>query len=161
MTLAPRCYVVCLALGMLLGLAGCGDNPPPTPIVPTTPTVEPTIPKTIDDETAPPTAGAALPFSIELGEPFTIEGAPGLHSFAQASATVDGGTKWLFVGGRTGGLHGFVAPTRDQPDNAFAPADANLSLVVIDIENRTAKSVLIGTLAKLDPPLPPTVNTLA
>ncbi len=166
MTRSARCYLFCFVLAGMLGLAGCGDNPPPppppAPIVVPTPVVEPTIPKPIDNgstDPAPSTTDATLPFSIELGEPFTIEGAPGLHSFSQAVSTSEGSTKWLFVGGRTGGLHTFVAPNKANPANAFADDTANLNLIVIDIENRAVKSVLIDTLAKLDPPLPAAINT--
>ena len=45
---------------------------------------------------------ATLPFKVEVIE---VAGSnlPAVHSFA--SATADG--KWLILGGRTGGLHGF------------------------------------------------------
>ncbi|MGL4596691.1 MAG: T9SS type A sorting domain-containing protein [Bacteroidia bacterium] len=45
---------------------------------------------------------AQVPFSIEI-EPIAAQNLPGLHSFAFAQS----GSKWLFVGGRTNGLHGF------------------------------------------------------
>ena len=42
------------------------------------------------------------PFTIEL-ESVSIPGAPRVHSFAFAQS----GGKWLLIGGRTNGLHGF------------------------------------------------------
>lgn len=42
------------------------------------------------------------PYSIEI-ERIYIPGSPAIHSFAFAELNC----KWLFVGGRTNGLHGF------------------------------------------------------
>ena len=167
--------LVCCGFGLLLGTAGCVENAPPQnsadvkskpPVsqqsanLPSTESSEATVTtKHSVSRSVDSVPTGSLPFSIELGEPFTIDGVPGLHSFAQASTTIDGNTKWLFVGGRTGGLHAFVAPTNDNPTNAFEPTDANANLIVIDIKNRLAKSVPINTLAAIDPPLPTTINT--
>jgi hypothetical protein len=55
---------------------------------------------------------------------------PALHSFARAVGT---GGQWLFVSGRTNGLHAFpTSPTGAPPPNAFPPQQANKSLWVID-----------------------------
>jgi len=61
------------------------------------------------------------PLELEL-EPFTISGFPGLHSYA--FTTHDG--KWLIIGGRTNGLHGF------QPPTAFPMATQNTNIYVVD-----------------------------
>ncbi|MBL0342612.1 MAG: hypothetical protein IPP71_17970 [Bacteroidetes bacterium] len=61
------------------------------------------------------------PFALEL-EPFTISGLPGLHSYAY---TIHDG-KWLILGGRTNGLHGF------QPPFAFPLATQNTNIYVVD-----------------------------
>jgi hypothetical protein len=76
-----------------------------------------------------------MPFSVELGEPFTFDGVPPLQAFAHAHADVDG-TKWLFVTGRHNGLHGFSEPTPEDPENDLAVKQANQHFWVIDIENR-------------------------
>lgn len=168
MTIKLSDFLRTLAFGLALSLVGCGETVPPQK-----PTESNSQSSSSDGSSSSTTAddpqarqqaagdstASALPFSIELGEPFTIDGVPGLHSFAQASTSVGDSAKWLFVGGRTAGLHAFVAPMKDKPDNAFAPADANPNLIVVDIANRTAKSVPIDSLAALAPPLPNTVNT--
>ncbi|HLG04075.1 MAG TPA: T9SS type A sorting domain-containing protein [Bacteroidia bacterium] len=64
---------------------------------------------------------SSLPFTIEI-EPVIAGPLPGLHSFAFAQS----GSKWLFVGGRTNGLHGFS--TNDNFDVQYA----NNDIVVID-----------------------------
>ncbi len=61
------------------------------------------------------------PFQLEL-EPFTISSLPGLHSYA---FTQHNG-KWLILGGRTNGLHGF------QPPFAFPLASQNTNIYVVD-----------------------------
>lgn len=61
------------------------------------------------------------PYIIEI-EPVANASVPGLHSFAFASK----GSKWLFVGGRTNGLHGFSS------NDGFPTQYANNELVVID-----------------------------
>ena len=43
-----------------------------------------------------------VPFQLEL-EPVTATAVPPIHSFAFAKS----GSKWLIIGGRTNGLHGF------------------------------------------------------
>jgi hypothetical protein len=65
---------------------------------------------------------SAVPFNIEL-EQISIPGAPSLHSFAFAQYN----GKWLFIGGRTNGLHGF---SNTLP--AFPRAYANRNMFVVD-----------------------------
>lgn len=61
------------------------------------------------------------PFTVELEE-VTIPAAPTLHSFAFAQLN----GKWLFIGGRTNGLHGFT------PQTAFPRQHANKFVYVVD-----------------------------
>ena len=61
------------------------------------------------------------PFVLEL-ETVTMPGAPAIHSFNFAQSN----GKWLFVGGRTNGLHGFT------PGTAFPRASANRYIYVVD-----------------------------
>jgi hypothetical protein len=61
------------------------------------------------------------PYDIEI-EPVTNASVPGLHSFAFASS----GGKWLFVGGRNNGLHGFSS------NDGFLTQYANNDLLVVD-----------------------------
>ncbi|MBI3272839.1 MAG: hypothetical protein HYZ53_27880 [Planctomycetes bacterium] len=65
---------------------------------------------------------ATLPFKLELVE-VTPSALPGLHSFACASAA----GKWLILGGRVAGLHGFGSGI----DN-FPRSSANANAFVID-----------------------------
>lgn len=60
-------------------------------------------------------------FRVEL-EQVSMPGTPNIHSFAHATAN----GKWLFVGGRTNGLHGI------NTSNAFPRGSANTMLWVID-----------------------------
>jgi hypothetical protein len=61
------------------------------------------------------------PFTVELEE-VTIPAAPTVHSFAFAQLN----GKWLIIGGRTNGLHGFT------PQTAFPRQFANKFVYVID-----------------------------
>lgn len=61
------------------------------------------------------------PYTIEL-ERITMPGTPLIHSFAFAEAN----GKWLFVGGRTNGLHGF------DPGTAFPKQYSNKNIFVVD-----------------------------
>ncbi|MBA3705769.1 MAG: T9SS type A sorting domain-containing protein [Bacteroidetes bacterium] len=65
--------------------------------------------------------GQMPPFTIEL-EAINGTTIPGLHSFAFAQS----GDKWLFIGGRTNGLHGINS------SGAFPPEYKNNSVFVID-----------------------------
>ena len=58
----------------------------------------------------------------------TVE-VPTLHSYAVGE--YDG--KWLFLSGRTNGLHGFNGA---QPNGNFPSASQNREVWVVDIENR-------------------------
>lgn len=66
-------------------------------------------------------AAQQVPFQIEI-EPVNAQAVPPIHSFAFAQQ----GSKWLIVGGRTNGLHGFS--TNDNFDVLYA----NEFIVVVD-----------------------------
>jgi hypothetical protein len=74
-------------------------------------------------------------YSVELN-PITINGLPGLHSFAFGQS--DG--KWLIVGGRLDGLHA------RQPFNAFPASNNNTSLYVVDKNTQESWSVSLNSL---------------
>jgi hypothetical protein len=59
---------------------------------------------------------AMLPFQVDLIE-VRFPSAPALHSFAVAQSN----GKWLFIGGRTNGIHSFDP----LPINNFPPSQAN------------------------------------
>jgi Secretion system C-terminal sorting domain len=61
------------------------------------------------------------PYVIDL-EQINLPGTPSIHSFAFAKSN----GKWLLIGGRTNGLHGF------NPLNAFPTQYANKNIFVID-----------------------------
>ena len=61
------------------------------------------------------------PYTIEL-EQINIPGSPLIHSFAFAQS----GGKWLFIGGRINGLHGFTAL------NSFPKQYSNINIYVVD-----------------------------
>lgn len=61
------------------------------------------------------------PYSIEI-ERIYIPGSPAIHSFAFAELN----GKWLFVGGRTNGLHGF------NPGDAFPKQYSNKNIFVVN-----------------------------
>ena len=64
---------------------------------------------------------AQQPFAVTIAdEPITAM--PGIHSFAFAESN----GKWLFIGGRKNGLHGFLTPF------AFETQYANDSITVVD-----------------------------
>lgn len=64
---------------------------------------------------------SAQPYTVEVEE-MTLPGTPAIHSFAFAQS----GGKWLFIGGRTNGLHGFV------PATAFPKQYSNKNMFVVD-----------------------------
>jgi Secretion system C-terminal sorting domain len=72
---------------------------------------------------------AQVPFSVVL-EPVAMSSVPATHSFALAKS----GTKWLVIGGRTNGLHGFS--TNDN----FPVEYANNDVIVIDTVTWTWRS---------------------
>ena len=84
---------------------------------------------------------ALLPFQVDLVE-VSFPGAPALHSFA--AAQLDG--KWLFIGGRTNGIHSFDP----LPINNFPPSQANHWVWVVDPGQSRATSV---DLYGITPPL--------
>lgn len=65
---------------------------------------------------------SAVPFNIEI-EQISIPGSPSLHSFAFAQYN----GKWLFIGGRTNGMHTF---SNTLPN--FPRASANRNIFVVD-----------------------------
>ena len=69
------------------------------------------------------TAFAQTDFKLSL-EPFAIEDAPALQSFA--AGQYDG--KWILIGGRTDGLH------RRQPPFAFLDDDNNRNIYIVEPE---------------------------
>jgi hypothetical protein len=75
---------------------------------------------------------ALLPFQVDLVE-VRFPGAPALHSFA--AAQLNG--KWLFIGGRTNGIHSFDP----LPINNFPPSQANHWVWVVDPGQSRAASV--------------------
>lgn len=74
-------------------------------------------------------------YSLELN-PITINGLPGLHSFAFGQS--DG--KWLIIGGRLDGLHA------RQPFNAFPASNNNTSIYVVDKITQQSWSTSLNTL---------------
>lgn len=76
-----------------------------------------------------------FPYRIELRS-FSIDGLPGLHSFAHGQ--YEG--KWVLIGGRTDGLH------PRQPFNSFPAAHNNTMIYVVDPAARTAWSGSVNTL---------------
>ncbi len=61
------------------------------------------------------------PYTVEL-EQINIPGSPLIHSFAFAQS----GGRWLFLGGRINGLHGFTAV------NSFPKQYSNVNIFVVD-----------------------------
>jgi hypothetical protein len=86
---------------------------------------------------------ARLPFRVEIEEA-SFPGAPALHSFASAQSQ----GKWLFIGGRTNGIHSFDP----LPINNFPPSQANHWVWVVDPSSGQAWSVDLYN-ASITPPL--------
>lgn len=74
-------------------------------------------------------------YTVELN-PITINGLPGLHSFALGQSQ----GKWLIIGGRLDGLHA------RQPFNAFPASNNNSSIYVVDRTTLQSWSVSLSTL---------------
>lgn len=70
-----------------------------------------------------------FPYTLSL-HPLSVEGLPGLHSYAFGQHE----GKWLIVGGRKDGIHA------RQPFNAFPASQNNSTLYVIDIESQAVWS---------------------
>lgn len=85
-------------------------------------------------------ATASIPFQLTLTE-VPNSTLPGLHSFSSASHS----GKWLLIGGRTAGLHGFGNGT-----NNFPRSTANTNIYVVDpAANRVLGTTnLMAALAK-------------
>ncbi|MFN3939953.1 MAG: hypothetical protein ACK4IY_05160 [Chitinophagales bacterium] len=80
-------------------------------------------------------AQSTFNYTVALN-PITIEGLPGLHSYAYAQAD----NKWLIIGGRKDGIHA------RQPFNAFPESKNNTDIIVIDIKGMRYYSVSVNTL---------------
>ncbi|MBK9403847.1 MAG: T9SS type A sorting domain-containing protein [Ignavibacteria bacterium] len=74
------------------------------------------------------------PYSIELQQ-VTMPGTPAIHSFAFAQSN----GRWLFVGGRTNGMHGFSAGT------SFPKQYSNKNIFVVNPTTMTTNSRNIFT----------------
>jgi len=114
---------------MLTGaiFGGCSEEKTPAPPAKSTPSVA--------AETKPPVAPPTtvnLPFKVEVVE-VTPSTMPAIHSFASGTA----GGKWLILGGRIAGLHGFGSGN----DN-FPRSTANTNAFVVDpVANKLLGSV--------------------
>jgi hypothetical protein len=123
----PRPSLAFTAAALLLQvmLAGC-DNDKKTaetsPVPATTPSLAASAPAEKTAATPNPNATAPIPFKLEVVE-VANSAMPKIHSYA--SATADG--KWLIIGGRNVGLHGF---NRDK--NNFPSSAQNTVAYVID-----------------------------
>src|SRR5688572_3640647 len=73
-----------------------------------------------------------LPFLVDLQD-ISFPGVPALHSFAAAQSN----GRWLFIGGRTNGIHSFDP----LPINNFPPSQANHWVWVVDLAMRQVWSV--------------------
>jgi hypothetical protein len=80
-------------------------------------------------------AQASFPYDLQL-TPVTINGLPGLHSYAFGQH--DG--KWLIIGGRKDGVHA------RQPFNAFPGAQNNTNLYVVDVATQQSWSASVNSL---------------
>jgi hypothetical protein len=75
------------------------------------------------------------PFTVEL-ETLNISGIPALHSFANATWQ----DKWLLIGGRDNGLHGFLPPL------SFPNSGQNANLTVLDPQTGTVVQYPVSSL---------------
>ena len=81
-------------------------------------------------DVSPVLTGCELPFSVEIEQAdFSLPN--GLHS----GATAVYNDKWLYIAGRTNGMHGF-----NNDDNNFPPQQQNTSIYVIDLNTETVYS---------------------
>lgn len=81
---------------------------------------------------------AQVPFSIQIKQSASITNAPALHS----GVFVSYNNKWIFIGGRKNGLHGF------QPPFAFPASSVNDKIYVVDPVTDQSWSVSTSTLPK-------------
>ncbi|MDF2438204.1 MAG: hypothetical protein K0Q95_2580 [Bacteroidota bacterium] len=79
--------------------------------------------------------GAMPPFTISI-EPVTTANIQGIHSFAFAQS----GDKWLFIGGRTNGLHGINS------NDGFPSEFKNDNVIVVDTGSWTYYSASLNQL---------------
>lgn len=79
-----------------------------------------------------------FPFLVELN-PITIQGLPGLHSYAFAQHD----QKWIFVGGRLDGIHA------RQPFAAFPENSNNTQIYIVDPSSKAVWSKSINELPTL------------
>jgi len=111
------------AFGLLCaGLSGCAASPTATPNTQSQPVAA--LPAAVVKAPGPPSvaSGPTIPFNLEVIE---VPGStlPALQSYSSAHAQ----GKWLVLGGRTAGLHGFGPGT-----NNFPRSTANTLAYVID-----------------------------
>lgn len=88
------------------------------------------------DEMSPIRSGDALPFKVKIKQEKKKNGTPfllpdGLQSYVFAEYK----GKWIFLAGRTNGMHGF----NDDPNN-FPPRTQNRTVYVIDIKTHEVSS---------------------
>ncbi|MBI2272086.1 MAG: T9SS type A sorting domain-containing protein [Bacteroidetes bacterium] len=81
---------------------------------------------------------AQVPFSIQIKQSLSITNAPALHS----GVFISYNNKWIFIGGRKNGLHGF------QPPFAFPASSVNDKIYVVDPLTDQSWSVSTSTLPK-------------
>lgn len=85
-----------------------------------------------------PSLQGAVPFDVHLEPVAAAKKLPKLQSFAWA---LDGSSgRWLLVGGRTGGLHGF------QPNDSFPTAQQNRHFHVLGKNHHPSLDVASATL---------------
>ncbi|HEV2805689.1 MAG TPA: hypothetical protein VGW57_12250 [Chthoniobacterales bacterium] len=121
----PSLAFTAAALLLQVMLAGC-DNDNKTaetsPVPATTPSPAASAPAEKTTATPNANATATIPFKLEVVE-VANSAMPAVHSYA--SATADG--KWLIIGGRNVGLHGF-----NRDNNNFPTSAQNTVAYVID-----------------------------
>ncbi len=80
-------------------------------------------------------AQSSFPYDISL-VPVSVPNLPGLHSYAFAQHN----GKWLFIGGRTDGLHA------RQPFNSFPASENNTTIYVVDVATSAVWTASITSL---------------
>lgn len=147
---ARLCAVTCvfhlLALGCESNVSHRPDSAADIAVPPPPPALSPKSAPTSGAAAAgAPASGATLPFRIELTE---VAGSrlPAVQSYSLAGS----GGKWLVMGGRIAGLHGFASDT-----NNFPRSSANTKAFVIDPSNNSllGEAELGGLPAALAGPL--------
>lgn len=95
-------------------------------------------PETETEETAETTSNSSVPFQILIEEYNDFSNLVGVHSASLGQAS-DG--RWLIVGGRKNGFHGFSQPNED-----FPYATANQDLMVFDPSTNALSSMNVSSL---------------